>query len=322
MRQILTFSRMETHRREVMQVGPVFEESIRLLRAIVPASIEIVTRVDAPLPSILADGTAIQQVLMNLVNNASQAIGARSGRIKVTLAPREVDAAFASENPGLSAGSFLRLTVKDNGAGMPPEVAERIFEPFFTTKKPGQGTGLGLSVVHGIVQTHQGAITVKSAPGQGSTFEVFLPVARAEQEPAAEPAKPVQPVGGVDRILLVDDEAALLRASERLLVKLGYQVTACDSPAKALDLFRQNPDGFDLVLTDFSMPGQTGVELAEKLFVLRPSARILLCTGYGAGLSLEQIRNLGFCGMLQKPVNLEDLCQAIRAALDTPVKAG
>lgn len=320
-KQILTFSRQQEPNRKLMDIEPVLRESLSLLRAALPAQVELCVRVNDPVPKIMADATLIQQVIMNLATNAAQAVVNQVGRLDIEVGPCEVDRLTAQRHPALKEGGYVRLRVRDDGPGMPPEILERIFEPFFTTKAPGQGTGLGLSVVHGIVQEHEGAILVESQPGVGTCFDVFLPAAVGEVVPEVI-AKP-DPVaaGGREHVLLVDDEPSLLRVGEKILRHRGYQVTSCASPDLAYELFRQSPSSYDLVVTDYSMPTESGVDLALRMLAVRPETPILICTGYGAGLSRDQLLRAGIRGLLQKPVALDELCQAVRMTLDTsPVR--
>ncbi|MBL9169725.1 MAG: PAS domain S-box protein [Verrucomicrobiales bacterium] len=320
-KQILTFSRQQEPQRRVMEFEPVLRESLSLLRAALPARVELRVRVNDPVPSVMGDATLIQQVIMNLATNAAQAIGDRVGRLDIELGPCFVDAKMAAAHQGLKVGSHVRLRVKDNGPGIAPEVLERIFEPFFTTKAPGQGTGLGLSVVHGIVHEHEGVILVDSQLDSGSCFDVLLPVAAgAIAEPTEKEQCPAE-LHGEEHVLLIDDEPSLLRVGERILRHRGFRVTTCSGPQEAFELFSRAPDLYDLVVTDYSMPTESGLDLAVRLLALRPGMPILICTGYGAGISKEQLLKLGIRGILQKPIALDELCRAVRQTLDAEEEA-
>jgi PAS domain S-box-containing protein len=314
-RQILTFSRRQEHRRSAISLAPVIEESLRLLRATLPATIELRVKLEAPIPPVSADPTLIQQIVLNLATNAAQALGSQSGLLAIELSAFSVSPEFAAAHPGLRPGLHTRLTCHDNGPGIEPDILDRVFEPFFTTKEPGQGTGLGLSVVHGIVRAHDGVITVQSRPGSGTCFDVYLPAAAPEQPDASEPAVNGVLTPGQERILFVDDEPVLLKASEKLLRQAGYHVTACADPQAAAELFRRSPQDFDLVVTDYSMPKQNGVDLARELFKVRPGIPIIICTGFGAGLTREKGRQLGFAEVLLKPVDFDEFTRALRSAL-------
>ena len=319
-RQILQFSRNEEFQRTHLRLDAVLTETIALLRATLPASIEITPHIVPPVPAVSGNQTLIQQVLVNLASNAAQAIGRQPGQIAITIEGWQVDETSPERGRNLRPGLYARLTVRDSGPGIDAAIIDRIFEPFFTTKGPGEGTGLGLSVVHGIVQSHDGAIRVNSRPGLGSTFEVYLP-ATAEESPPPWPDQPdILPVRGSERILLVDDEASLLKIGERFLRESGYEVTTCLHPDTALELFRHSPWNFDLVITDYSMPGQSGLDLGARIRELRQDLPMIICTGYGAGLTKERARRVGFHNVLHKPVGLEEFGQAIREALEQTVR--
>jgi two-component system, cell cycle sensor histidine kinase and response regulator CckA len=213
-------------------------------------------------------------------------------------------------------GPHLHLTVRDEGVGMEASVLDRIFEPYYTTKEPGKGTGLGLSVIHGIVKNHGGFITVESAPGQGSAFHVYLPTledVEAEIEEAASTAKS----GGSERILLVDDEPQIIDMEKQLLEKLGYRVTAQTSGTEALDTFAAQPDQFDLIITDMTMPQMTGDHLARRIWDIRPGMPVILCTGYNEMMSEEKAIAMGIRKFILKPIDKDELAMAIRSALNT-----
>ncbi len=318
-RQILTFSRREDFQRTEIRLEELLPETMKLLRASLPATIEVIATSHPPLPLIEGNRTLIQQVIINLVTNSAQAIGVRSGLIEIEVEGMTVHAGDTESHSGLRAGPHAKIVVRDNGPGIPPAILDRIFEPFFTTKGPGEGTGLGLSVVHGIVQAHQGVIQVTSRDGQGTAFEVLLPAldrsVPEKPSPAPTETPSIRPHGS-ERILLIDDEPSLLKVGERVLRQSGYEVQSCLDPEEALRLFQSAPASFDLVITDFSMPGLTGLDLAAKLREMRPQVPILICTGYGAGLTPDRARDLGFHAVLQKPVEVETLCKSARSALD------
>jgi CheY-like chemotaxis protein len=219
-------------------------------------------------------------------------------------------------NGELSPGSYLRLTVRDTGQGIPPALLDRIFDPYFTTKEKGTGTGLGLAVVHGIVKSHDGAIAVESEPGKGTSFHVFLPMIEASSSTTRDAEE--APRGGSERILLVDDEDTLVELGSMMLEGMGYKVSGQTSSVDALDLFKQEPDGFDLVITDLTMPQMTGLELARELLSIRPNLPIILCTGYSENLMPQRTRAMGVRELMTKPFLVRDLAKTIRNALDTP----
>ena len=278
-RQILTFSRRSERRLTPIRLEIVMAQSPRMLRAALPAAIEISSDLRDPGGTCMADATQIQQLLTNLATNAWHAMEARGGTLSVHLCPVEIDADTARKVPDLRAGPYARIRVSDTGEGMDEETLAHIFEPFFTTKPAGRGTGLGLSAVYGIVHHHGGAIHVLSRPGQGATFEIVLPTIAAQTVvPVAKPAR-TRPGSG-ERILAVDDEPALVRVMVRRLTLLGYSARGTSSPEEVPALLAQ--EDFDLVITDFNMPKMNGVELARRLHALRPDLPILVMSGYTA----------------------------------------
>jgi CheY-like chemotaxis protein len=277
-----------------------------------PATLEIRFEADPATPAVSADAVQIHQVLMNLCTNAWHAVEGRSQpRLDIMLAPARIDAgggAGADLQPGL----YARLSVRDNGIGMEPLVLERIFEPFFTTKPTGLGTGLGLSVVHGIVENHGGAIRVESRPGEGSAFHLYFP-AEEQEAGAPEPASPRQalPAGSGERVLYIDDEEAMALLVERSLERLGYRVTASTSPAAALAAFRARPGDFDVAVTDYHMPAMNGRELIQALRGVRNDLPIVVTTGFLRPEDAEELRRLGIQELVQKPDTVDGLIQAL-----------
>ncbi len=299
--QILAFSRRQRQERQVIDLQPVVTEALKLLRSALPSTIEIVQRLN-PTPPVLADSTQIHQVVMNLCTNAEHAMRGRPGRLEVALEPKLVDEAFAKQNPDLRPGQYARLCVRDNGCGMPAEMLNRIFEPFFTTKEPGQGTGLGLSVVHGIVKSHDGVILVQSQPDQGTEFQIFLPVQDKNRVASPQASKPTAPGSG-QHILLVDDEPPICNVLSQMLSRSGYLVTACFAPQEALQKFLARPAEFDLIFTDLTMPGMTGVELAKRVFEVRPDLPVVLTTGFGGDVVADTTAHTHIVRVLGKPVS-------------------
>ena len=272
--------------------------------------LKLLTEQDA----VLADPTQIHQILMNLSTNAAHAMGAEGGILEVSLADAYVEDENQPGLPHLTPGAYARLTVRDTGPGVAPAIADRIFEPFFTTKKPGEGTGMGLAVVHGIVRKLGGGVVLENAPGSGAAFHVYLPRARPLDEVSLGGEEDI-PLGS-GRILFVDDEQALVEVGREILCGLGYTVTAHTGPLEALEEFKAQPEAFDLVLTDLSMPGMTGLELARTVLKLRPGTPVLLCTGFSEIVSMEQAREMGVRGVIIKPVLKGRLARAVRRALD------
>jgi PAS domain S-box-containing protein len=315
-RQILSFSRQNRQERRPLALRPVVSEALKLLRSSLPATIELVQDLQPDLPQVLADPTQIHQILLNLCTNSSHALQGQIGKISVALETFHADASFTSTHPDVRPGTFVRLIVRDNGHGMDEGTLKRAFEPFFTTKGPGEGTGLGLSVVHGIVQEHDGAIHVASEKGQGTTFWVYFPALGAEPEAPTLPAPSLIPGHG-EELLVVDDEPALGEVMVRLLSKLGYKPTALTEPHQALALFRENPHRFAAVITDLTMPAVTGIELGQAILAIRPTVPILLCSGFSGTYSPEMAQALGFVDLLCKPMNLQQLSLAVHHALQS-----
>jgi PAS domain S-box-containing protein len=311
-RQILTFSRQRENELVPVKVSLIVNEALKLLRASLPTTIKMRHHIKSYL-AVLTDPTNIHQVLMNLCTNASFAMQKEGGVLEVSLSDVDLDADFAKQHPDVKPGKFIRLIVSDTGYGMSPEVSERIFDPFFTTKKMGQGTGMGLSVVHGIVKSHGGTIIVESSPGKGSAFSVFLPAIESEVTDQADQAQLV--ITGNERILFVDDEDFQADIGKRMLERLGYRVTAKTNSVEALDLFRQTPDEFDLVITDMTMPDMTGDVLSRRLISIRPDIPIIVCTGYSARINPDIIKEIGIKEMAMKPVVMKDIAQMIHRVL-------
>jgi PAS domain S-box-containing protein len=311
--QILTFSRKSDWERKPLNLHLVVKEVLKLLRASLPTTIEIFQDISEDAGPVLADATQMHQVLMNLCANAEYAMRECGGLLQVRLDAVEVDATFAAHNPPLCPGAHVRLTVQDTGPGMPPEILERVFEPFFTTKDVGQGSGMGLAVVHGIVHNHHGAITVQSAPGYGTTFAIYLPRVNitAVDEDLLEEAIP----NGKGYILFVDDEDMLAVWGQEMLEHLGYDVVIRTNGSQALEAFRMTPYGFDLVITDQTMPSMTGDMLARELRDIRPDIPIILCTGFSHTIDAERARTQGINAFLMKPLTARDLALTVQRVL-------
>jgi phosphate/phosphite/phosphonate ABC transporter binding protein len=313
-RQILTFSRHGEKKLLPLQPQLVVKEALKLLRSTVPTTIEFKLNIDEGCGAILADPTQIHQVVMNLCTNAYHAMREKNGGVLgVVLSSVELDSEALQNKIDLQPGSYIRLEVSDSGQGMSTSVLERIFEPYFTTKAPGEGTGLGLSLVHGIVKSMGGGITAYSEIGTGTTFHVYFP--RIVYEPCLD-ASPVSSLaGGNERLLVVDDEETLVQLEQHLLESLGYQVTAATTSMEAWQLFKAHPDAFDLIITDMTMPQMSGLELAGKILEVRKDMPVILCTGYSELINEEKVKAMGICEYLMKPVSKNDLATAIRMAL-------
>ena len=313
-RQILTFSRKAEQKQEPMEVAPIVKEALKMLRASIPTSIEIRRNIEADLSVIMADPTEIHQILMNLCTNASHAMDDDGGVLEVSLTDFDTKSAVVTDYGTLQPGSYVKLTVKDTGCGMGSTITERIFEPFFTTKPVDKGTGMGLSVVHGIVEDHRGVITVQSQLGKGTTFDIYLP--RIES-PDTHQTQTVQiPRGKGELILVVDDEKPLVDMMTQMLERLGYTVVGKTASMDALEAFSAEPGRFDLVITDYAMPNMTGKELAEALMAVKPDIPVILCTGFSENIDAESAKSMGIKEFLMKPVVRSELAATIRNVLD------
>jgi PAS domain S-box-containing protein len=312
-KQIVTFSRRSRPQRTPIPVGPIVTEALKFLGASLPGTVEIRKNIQSA-ATVLGDPTQIHQVVMNLSSNAAHAMRERGGVLEVSLTDREVGPAEASQHPDLKPGSYLNLTVSDSGCGMDRAVLERVFEPFFTTKSPGEGSGMGLAVVHGIVKSYGGVITVRSEPGKGSTFEILL--SRVEGDSAPAPATAEQIPRGNERILLVDDEEAVVSAAKDMLERLGYNVTGRTNSLEALETFRAQPEAFDLVILDQVMSRMTGLELASELKRIRPAIPLILCTGYGDATTEARARSAGVREFVMKPLTTGEIAGIVRRLLD------
>ena len=311
--QILTFSRQKKTEREVVKLNHVVLEALKLLRASVPSTIRIQTELTET-PTVLADTTAIHQLIMNLGTNAWHAMRDQQGILKVEMGVMEVGEDLAKTRPDLHPGRYVRLSVSDTGCGMDQATAKRIFEPFFTTKGVGEGTGLGLAVVHGIMKSHDGDITVYSQPGEGTVFHLYFPVFETETI-LREIAETPIPRGNGEHILFVDDEAALANLGKRMLERLGYQVTVKTSALEALAAVRAQPEEFALVITDLTMPVMDGAKLGRQLLQLQPQLRMILTTGYSGLMTNQKVLELGFQELLNKPSTGRTLGETVHRVL-------
>jgi PAS domain S-box-containing protein len=312
--QILAFSRQVEQERKPLDVVPLAKEAVKFLRSSLPVTIDLHLDIAAANSVVLADATEIHQVLMNLCTNAAHAMRASGGRLAIRIDNAPPPPGLVPKGQGPRPAGFLRLSVSDTGHGIEPDRISRIFDPFFTTKAPGEGTGLGLSVVYGIVKALGGTIRVDSTPHRGSAFEIYLPSAA---DRGLEPEKPAEPIPrGSERVLFVDDEGHLVEVMGQVLSALGYRVTTVRESRNALRLFRENPESFDLVITDMTMPDMTGAELAREILRFRPQMPIILCTGYSELISEEEALRMGIRRFLMKPLFMGDVAREIRAVLD------
>ncbi len=312
-KQILTFSRRGEAKKQPIDINPLVREILKLVRASFPTTINVTHNIAGGTKHIVnADPTHIHQILMNLCTNAAHAMKENGGVIDIRAEEVHMQENGVLEYKDIEPGTYLRLIVSDTGEGIPPEIAGRIFDPFFTTKKAGEGTGLGLSVVHGIVKELEGSISVYSELGKGTTFNILLP--KMEGEAAAVPTFPTATAGKA-RILLVDDEKTIIAAARGILEKFGYAVTAAGSSPKAIEIFQERPNDFDLVFTDLTMPQMTGIELTAHLLRIRPGMPVVLATGFSAGITIDSLKKYGIRQLVMKPMIAEEMIQAIEQAL-------
>jgi two-component system cell cycle sensor histidine kinase/response regulator CckA len=312
--QILTFSRTQKPSRSVTRLEYSVRDALKLLRSSLPSSIVISSSFDASTPLVLADASQVHQVMMNLGTNAAHAMRERGGDLTIDVALVDVDEALARRRPDLRVGRYARIWVQDSGQGMDEATIKRAFEPFFTTKRQGDGTGLGLAVVHGIVRDHDGAIAIESVLGKGTSVQVYLP--EHIGEPSTEQSGPAAlPRGRGERLLVVDDEDALCVSLTQLLTRLGYEAVSKSRPDEALELFRESPDEFALVLTDLTMPGMTGLELAQQILAVKPTAKIALMSGFSGTWTPASVRALGLVDMLVKPLSAASLADGVARSL-------
>ena len=313
-KQILAFSRQTDEERMPVSVGMVVKEAIKFLRATIPTTIEIKSRIDKNSGAVLANSVELHQIIMNLCTNAVHAIGDRGGVLEVEVRNAEIEHAQINNFVELEMGSYVLVSVKDTGYGMTPDVIKRIFDPYFTTKEKGVGTGLGLAVVHGIVKKSGGAIQVESEPGKWTIFYIYLPRINMTLPIKAAQPKPIE--GGPERILFVDDEKMLVDIGEQTLQRLGYHVVSRTSSIEALELFKAKPDYFDLVITDQTMPGMTGDALARELLRIRPDLPVIICTGYSQTIDHERAKRIGIKALVEKPMLMDEIAAAVRKVLN------
>ncbi|MCF8044894.1 MAG: response regulator, partial [Desulfarculaceae bacterium] len=315
-RQILNISRREPHAKGPLRINPLAEEALKMLRSTIPASIEIHEHISAEPLTVFADATQIHQVIVNLVTNAMHAMTERKGIIDVHIELVELDGQIARKYPDAVPGEYVCLTVSDNGEGIAADHLDKIFEPYFTTKEKEEGTGLGLSVVHGIVKAHEGHIAVYSEPDRGTSFHVYLPLARKSAASGMSLQKKGSLPRGNEEILLADDEPSIIDVHKRSLERLGYKITAMTDSTKALEEFSAFPERYDLVLTDMAMPNMAGDELARKVKQIRPETPVILCTGFSEKVNKDRIGDVRIDGFLMKPIDLARMAAKVRELLD------
>jgi signal transduction histidine kinase len=316
-RQILAFSRHTDLKQKYLMIQPIIKEALKLLRATLPATIEIREDINKECGPVFASPTQIHQIMMNLCANAYHAMRETGGVLEVKLTDIRLGPEDIPFYPAVSSGSYLKLSVSDTGHGMTKDIMEKIFDPYFTTKDTGEGTGLGLSVVHGIVRNHNGHITVYSEPGKGTVFHIYLPLfTETFITPDVMPEEE-QPPGGNEKILLIDDEEQIVDMEREMLEHLGYHVTGITKSLEALEVFRRAKDDFDLVITDMTMSHMTGAELSREILRIRPDIPIILCTGFSELVTEEKARKMGIREYVMKPMLRSEIAVAIRRVLDS-----
>ncbi|MHC4533126.1 MAG: PAS domain-containing sensor histidine kinase [Planctomycetota bacterium] len=315
-KQILTFSRKDQEEQEKgpLQISSIVKEVLGMLRSSLPATIKISRKIQADSSMVMADPTQIHQVLVNLCTNASHAMRENGGLLEVSLENVVLESETRIGDEHLKPGQYVKLTVSDSGYGIEKEVMDRIFEPFFTTKKANEGTGLGLSVVHGIIKSHDGAITVSSTRGEGTTFEIFLPEIKSGEVPEDQSSQP--DTKDKELILLVDDEELIINSTSQILERLGFDIVAKASSIDALETFQEEPEKFDLVITDQVMPNMTGTQLAEKIISIRPDIPVILCSVFPEDVCPEEVKRIGIKEFIAKPISMQKINKTIWKVLD------
>lgn len=313
-RQLLAFSRHKEEEFKLIDLRPLIKEALKLIRSSIPSTIDVRYHVAEQECPIFGDPTRIHQVLMNLCTNAAHAMAESGGLLQVSLTEVRVDASDNMHHSGMPEGVYLKLIVSDKGHGIAPDIMDRIFDPFFTTKKTGEGTGLGLSVVHGIVKSHKGYIEVQSELNRGTSFHIFFPKADTMNLLSQDDGSNFP--GGNERILFVDDEESVIRAGKEMFQRLGYHVEITNSSKEALTLFSNQPEAFDLVITDQIMPNLTGIQLAEKIKSIEPEIPVMLCTGFSESISLDTAKKSGICELVMKPIVMSEMAETVRRVLD------
>ncbi|MCK5680053.1 PAS domain S-box protein [bacterium] len=318
--QILTFSRRQPDELHPLKATPIIKEATKLINASLPATIELQTTINAPKDMISAAPGPLHQILVNLSSNATQAMRDHGGKLEIQLTNRTLDATEARQYRNFEAGDFLELKVIDSGPGIAPEIANKIFEPYFTTKPVGQGSGLGLATVHGLVKKLGGAISLESEPGSGCSFTLLLPTIDYHASITNSLTDFLELPTGSEELLLVDDEKDILELNQRALEKLGYRVSICNNGNSALQMIKRNPEQFDLVLTDMTMPGISGTQLAIESLKLNPNLPIILGTGYNDTINRKDALTVGIKEFYNKPLSTNRLVKLVRKVLNENLK--
>ena len=297
-----------------LDIAPVIKESMKMLRSAIPTSIEFKQHISDDVCNILGDVSQINQIVMNLVTNAADAMSEQGGLLDVTLEDIILQEEKTCFDWVLSPGPYIRLRMRDTGEGIEPKIMDRIFEPYYTTKEVGKGTGMGLSVIHGIVKRHGGGIWVESELGKGTLFEIYFPALEKTVEEEKEPEGEIK--GGSERIIFVDDEESMVNLNRQRLERLGYDVKDTTNPEEALEWFKADPDQFDVIITDMTMPRMTGDRLAAEVLKIRPNMPMIICTGYSERMSEKKAEGLGVRKYLEKPIGLRNMASSVREVLD------
>ena len=312
--QLLAFSRKSDEESKPIDIAPIIKESMKMLRSAIPTSVEFKQHISDNSYSVMGDATQINQIVMNLVTNAADAMSEEGGLLEMTLEKIILQEEKACFDWVLSPGPYVRLRTRDTGEGVEPKIMDRIFDPYYTTKEVGKGTGMGLSVIHGIVKRHGGGIRVESKPGKGTLFEIYFPALEKTEEEEKEPEEEIK--GGSERILFVDDEEPMVNLYRRHLERLGYDVKSTTKPVEALEWFKADPDQFDVIITDMTMPRMTGDRLAAEVLKIRPNMPVIICTGYSERMSAKKAEALGVRKYIEKPIDLRNLASSLREVLD------
>ena len=311
--QLLAFSRKADEESKPIDLAPIIKESMKMLRSAIPTSVEFKQHILDDTSSVMGDATQMNQIMMNLVTNAAHAMSESGGGLEVTLEKTFLQKEEVCFDWVLSPGAYVSLKVRDTGEGIDPGIIDRIFDPYFTTKEVGKGTGMGLSVIHGIVKSHDGGIRVESEVGKGTVFEIYFPALEKMIEEEKEPDGEIK--GGSESILFVDDEQTMVDLNRQRLERLGYQVKSTTKPVEALEWFKANPEQFDVIITDMTMPRMTGDRLAAEVLKIRPQMPVIICTGYSERMSAKKAESLGVRKYIEKPIDIRNLAAALREVL-------
>lgn len=315
-KQILAFSRQKETADTTLQPSDIIKEAAKMIRSTLPATIDIELDIDPKVGQVVADPTQIHQILTNLCTNAFHAMEATGGTLTISLNNKELTATDLIGYPYLQPGDFVQISVGDTGPGITPEIMDNIFDPYFTTKEVGKGTGMGLAIIHGIVKGSGGFVSCQSLPGEGATFHVYLPFHKEVSIPETKPGPPGFIQRGHERILFIDDEVELAQLGKTMLERIGYRVTIETSSIEALKIIQSQPDLFDLIITDQTMPGMTGVDLVHRILQIRPAMSVIICTGFSNLITEEKAKSYGIKGFAMKPLALKDMAALIRKVLD------